>query len=82
MKLVEVKKSVGGSVFFPFWNIGFIFATLLALGKTPQEIDRLQRAETGFARMSAPSHKNLSKSLSTLAALELLISCMIFRTCF
>ena len=51
------------------------------LGKTPREIDILQRAETGFARMSAPSFKNLPDSLSTPVALELLISCMIFRTC-
>ena len=43
-------------------NIGFSFATLQALGKTPREIDRLQRAETGFARMSAPSFKNLPES--------------------
>ena len=40
-------------------NIGFSFVTLQGLGKAPWEIDRLQRAETGFARMSAPSLKNL-----------------------
>ena len=63
-------------------NIGFSFATLQALGKTPREIDRSQRAETGFARMSAPSFKDFPESLSLQVALELLISCMIFKTCF
>ena len=71
-----------GSVFLPFLNIGFSFATLQALGKTPREIDRLQRAEAGFARTSAPSFKNYPERLSIRAALELLISCMIFKTCF
>ena len=53
-------------------NIDFSFATLLALGKTPREIDRLKRVETGFARMSAPSFKNFPESLSILPALALL----------
>ena len=42
---------------------------LQALGKTPREIDRFQRAETGFARMSGPSSQNLPESLSIPAAL-------------
>ena len=55
----EIGLESDGSVFLPFLNIGFSFATLQGLGKTPWEIDRLQRTETGFARMSAPSLKNL-----------------------
>ena len=47
---------------FPFLNIGFSFATWQVFGKTPREIDRLQRAETGFAKMSAPSFKKLPDS--------------------
>ena len=47
------------SFFFPILNIGFSFGTLQALGKTPQEIDRLQIVETGFAKMSEPSFKNV-----------------------
>ena len=70
------------SVFFPFMNIGFSFATLQALGKAPRETDTLQRTEIGFARMSSPYFKSFLESLSTLAVLELLISCMIFKTCF
>ena len=71
-----------GLVFLPFLNIGVSFTTLQALGNTPREIDRLQRAETGLARMSAPSFKNLPESLSIPAASELLISCMISKTYF
>ena len=63
-------------------NIGLSFATSQALGKTPREIDRLQRAETDFATMSAPFFSNLPKSLSAAAALELLISRIIFKTYF
>ena len=54
--------------------MGFSFETLEALGKTPRETDSLQRAETGFAGMSAPSFKNFPESLSTAAALEILMS--------
>ena len=78
----EIGLQFDGSVFLPLLNIGFSFVTLQAFRKTPREIDRLQRAETGFAKMSVPSFKNLPESLSTPAALELLISCMIFKTCF
>ena len=46
------------------------------------EIDRLQRAETDFATMSAPFFSNLPKSLSAAAALELLIPRIIFKTYF
>ena len=59
------------SVLLPFLDIGFSFSTLKAFGKTLQEIYRLQRAETGFAKMSGTSFKNLPKSLSTPVALEL-----------
>ena len=53
-----------------------------ALAKTPRGIDRLQKAETCFAKMSEPSFKNFSERLFTPAALELLISYIIFKTCF
>ena len=48
-----------------------------AFKKAPQEIDRLQSAETGFAKMSAPSFENLPESLPTPVALERPISCMV-----
>ena len=76
----EIGQWFDGSVFLPFFN--FSFGTFRALGKTPREIDRLQREESGFARMSAASFKNLPKSSPAPAALELLISWMIFKTCF
>ena len=63
-------------MFFSFLNIGFSFATFKAFVKNPQKIDS---AETGFAKMSAPSFKNLPQSLST-QALEILMSFMIFKT--
>ena len=66
--------------FFRFLNIAFIFGTLQAFVKARWEIDRLQSEETGFARMPAPSFKNLPESLATPAALDFLISCMIFKT--
>ena len=50
----EIDLQFDGSVLLPFLNIGFSLVILQALGKTPREIDWLQRAETGFARMSAP----------------------------
>ena len=50
----EIDLQFDGSVLLPFLNIGFSLVILQALGKTPHEIDWLQRAETGFARMSAP----------------------------
>ena len=69
-------------LFLKFFNIGFSFATLQAFGKTPPEINSLQSTKTGFAKMWPPSVKNLPKNLSTPAALELSISCMIFETVF
>ena len=79
----EISLQFDGSVFLPFLNIGFSFTTLQALEKTPHEIDTLQRAESGFGRMSAPSFKNLPGGLSTPAASELLISFynLCFKTC-
>ena len=78
----EIGLQFDGSVFFPFLNEGFSFTTLQALRKTLRKFDRLQRAETSFARMSALSYKNFPENLSSPAVLELLISCMIFKTCF
>ena len=77
----EIGLTFNGPVFLPFLNKGFSFATLQVLGKTPREIDRLQRPETGFGRMSAPSFKNLPESLPTPVDLVLLISCMIYKIC-
>ena len=56
-----------GSVFFPFFKIGFSFATLQAFEKTPWD-------------SLAPSFKNLPKSLSTPAALKLSMFVTIFKT--
>ena len=63
----------------PFLSIDFSFATLKALGKTPWEIDNFQGEET---RMLVQFFINLPESLSSPATLELLISCMTFKTCF
>ena len=73
---------IDGSVFFPVLNIGFSFVTMQAFKKGTRKIDRLQSAETGFAKMSAPSFENLPESLPTPVALERPISCMIFKTIF
>ena len=76
----EIDLYLEGSVFFPFLKIGFSFATLQALGKTPCEIQRLQSAEMGFANMLAPSFKNLLESVFTPVALELSIFVIISQT--
>lgn len=64
---------IDGSVFFPVLNIGFSFATMQAFKKAPREIDRLQSAETGFAKMSAPSFKNVPKTFVKVFLLALLL---------
>ena len=69
-------------VFFPFLNIGFSFSNLRVFEKTPQEIDELQSEGTCFAKISASSFKNLPESLSNPAALEILITYIIFKTIF
>lgn len=43
--------------------IGLSFVSLQAFRKSIWENDRLERAETGFAKMSASSFKNLPESL-------------------
>ena len=69
-------------VFFPFLNIGFSFSNLRVFEKTPQEIDELQSEGTCFAKISASSFKNLPESSSNPAALEILITYIIFKTIF
>ena len=73
--------------FLSILNMGFSFTTSQAFGKTLQEINRLQSAETSFAKLPPPSFITLLKHCSHFhliapAALELLISCMIFKTFF
>ena len=63
----EIDLQLEGSVFLLFLKIGFSFATLQALGKTPCEIERLHSVEMVFANMLASSFKILPDSLSSLA---------------
>ena len=57
----EISLQFDGSVSLLFLNIGFSFATLQTFGKNLQDTDRQQRAEIGFARMSAQSFKTFPK---------------------
>ena len=56
------------------------FATLQALGKALEVIDRLQISLRGFARISAPSFKNFPERLSMPAAFEMSMFCIILKT--
>ena len=69
-----------GSILDPFLNIGFSFASLHGSGKIFDFMERLHISVTGFAKMTAPSFKNLPGRLSTPAALEISIFFNSFRT--
>ena len=61
----------------PFLLKGFNLAILQSFGKSPEEIGVLHISAMGFARVFAPSFKNLPEILSIPAALLLLL---VFRS--
>ena len=63
-----------------FLNIGFDFASLHGSGKIFDFMDRLHISVTGFAKMTAPSFKNIPGKLSIPAALEISVFFNSFRT--
>ena len=56
-----------GSILDSFLKIGFNFAYLHGSGKIFDFMERLHVSVTGFAKMTAPSFKNLPERLSTPA---------------
>ena len=54
----------------PFLKCGLTFATLQLLGNELSLIERLQSWDIGFAKISAPSFRNLPDKLSMPAALD------------
>ena len=71
-----------GLVLDPFLYNGFNLALLQSLGKSPGEMEILHNFAVGFARIFAPSLKNLSEILSTPAAFEMSINSKTFKTFF
>ena len=57
-----------GFAFDPFLYNGFNLAILQLLGKSPEEMEILNISAIGFARIFAPSFKNLPEILSIPAA--------------
>ena len=64
-----------GLVLHLFLYNGFNLAILQSLGKNPEEMDILHIFAVGFARIFAPSFKNLLENLSIPAAFEISINC-------
>ena len=62
-----------GLVLDPFLYNGFNLAILQSLGKNPEEMEILHIFVIGFARIFAPSFKNLPEILSIPAAFEMSI---------
>ena len=71
-----------GLVLDPFLYNGFNLAILQSLGKSPDEMEILHIFAIAFARIFAPSFKNLPKILSIPAAFEMSINCKTFKTFF
>ena len=60
-----------GSIFEPFLNIGFNFASLHGSGKFTNFMERLHILVNGFAKMAVPSFKNLPGRLPIPATWEM-----------
>ena len=71
-----------GLVLDPFLHNGFILAILQSLGKSPAEMEILHIFVIGFARIFAPSFKNIPQILSIPAAFEVSINCKTSKTFF
>ena len=69
-----------GLVLDPFLYNGFNLAILQSLGKSPEEFEILHICAKGFARILAPSFKNLLEILSIPVAFEMSINCKTFKT--
>ena len=69
-------------VFGHFLDKGFNVALLQSLRKSPEEMEVLHISATGFARIFAPSFKNLTNILSIPSAYEISIQCKISKTLF
>ena len=66
----------------PFLYNGFNSAILQSLGKSPEEMEILHVFAIGFARIFAPSFKNLPQILSIPADFEMSINCKTCKTFF
>ena len=64
----------------PFLYNGFNLAILQSLGKSPEEMEILHIFAIVFARIFAPSFKNLPETLSISAAFEMSINYKTFKT--
>ena len=69
-----------GLVLDPFLYNGFNLAILQSLGKSPEEMQVLHIFSIGFARIFAPSFKNLPETLSIPAAFEMSINSKTSKT--
>ena len=68
------------SILDPFLNIGFNFASLHESEKFFDFMEILHISVTGFAKMTAPSYKNVPRRFPTPAALEISKIFNSFRT--
>ena len=68
--------------FGAFLYNGFNLAILQSLGKIPDEMEKSLIFAIGFARIFAPSFKNLPEILSISTAFEMSINCKISKTFF
>ena len=66
----------------PLLYNGFNLAILQSFGKIPEEMEILHISDTGFARIFAPSSKNLLEVLSIPAAFEMSTNCKFLKPSF
>ena len=78
----EMGLKFSGLVLDPFLYNGFNLAILQSLGKSPEEMEILHIFVIGFARIFAPSFKNLPEILSIPAAFEMSVNCKTSKTFF
>ena len=71
-----------GLVLDPFLYYGFNLAILQSLGKSPEEMELLHIFAIGFARIFAPSFKDLPEIISNPAAFVMSINCKTSKTFF
>ena len=71
-----------GLVLDPFLYNGFNLAILQSLEKSPEEMEILHIFAIGFARIFAPSFKNLPEILSIPAAFEMSTNCKTSKILF
>ena len=76
----EMGLKFSGLVQDPFLYNDFNLAILQSLGKSPEEMEILHVFAKGFARIFAPSFKNLPEILTIPAAFEMSINCKTSKT--